>query len=177
MNKGKEIKLNELSEHKLKRLITKLSDIRKKKYIRRKDTKYGNINKGFTDNEIKRFFDVSRTHNEKCFVSFFLMGNLGLRIGEVVKIKLDDIDLVKNKIRISTEKSHTGDFLYLHKSVRKCLIYWFEKHQEKILKNEGYVLFSNNRNSKLPHVTPEWLRKKFREICYLSDLNEHYGFS
>ena len=46
-------------------------------------------------------------------MAFSIMANLGLRVGEVVRIKIDDLDFVKNKIKIFTEKAHTVDFMHL----------------------------------------------------------------
>jgi len=105
------------------------------------------------------------------------MANLGLRVGEVVEIKVDEIDLVKNKIRVHTEKAHTGDFLYLHSSVRKLLYLWIENFQDEIMDHEGYVLFSENKSVKRQNISSNWLRKYFREICYIANLNEFYGYA
>ena len=118
------VKVEELSYHKLSGLIKKISKIKETKYKRSKETKYGNINRGFTEEELKKFFKCCK--NEKAYLAFFLMANLGLRVGEVVKIKTEDIDFIKKKIRISTEKAHTGDFLYLHSRVQKLLLYWVQ---------------------------------------------------
>ena len=104
--------------------MKKLGKIKKRKFNRSKETKYGNINRGFTEEELKKFFKCCK--NEKAYLAFFLMANLGLRVGEVVKIKTEDIDFIKKKIRISTEKAHTGDFLYLHSRVQKLLLYWVQ---------------------------------------------------
>jgi len=51
---GREITLEDLSQDKLKKLLTAVSETRKKKYQRRKGTKYGNLNKGFTVEENAR---------------------------------------------------------------------------------------------------------------------------
>ncbi|MFH1237913.1 MAG: hypothetical protein ABIH79_02115 [archaeon] len=53
---GNPIELQSLSQDKLKKLITAVSETRKRKYQRRKGTKYRNLNKGFTDEELNKFF-------------------------------------------------------------------------------------------------------------------------
>ncbi len=172
--KGKTVSVNDLSKGKLVKIITKLSSIRKRKFSRHKETKYGNINKGFTEAELKHFFSVCK--NEKAYLAFFLMASLGLRVGEVVEVKASDIDPVKHKLRVSTEKAHTGDFLFLHNRVRKILYLWVRKFQEKIVQNDGFILFSDNPNGKRKNLSADWLRNEFREVCYLADLNEFYAY-
>ncbi len=170
--------IEDLSKHQLENLIKKLSKIKKKKYLRNKDTKYGNLNKGFTEGELRHFFNCCK--NPKAHLAFQLMANLGLRVGEVVKIKIDDINFFKNKIKIDTEKANTVDFMHLHIQVRKLLHDWVQKFSDDIIKHNGYILFSDNQqhtNYNLPHISPDWLRKEFREICFLAGLNENYGES
>jgi integrase len=89
-SKGNFISLEDLSQDRLKKLVTAVSETRKNKYERRRGKKYGGLNKGFTDEELERFFKFCS--NPKAFLAFFLMANLGLRVGEVVKIKLSDLD-------------------------------------------------------------------------------------
>ncbi|MFA4887834.1 MAG: site-specific integrase [Candidatus Nanoarchaeia archaeon] len=172
---GNKESLEDLSKGQIVNLITTLSKIRKRKYRQRKETKYGNINRGFTDKELKTFFQYCS--NKKAYLAFFLMSHLGLRIGEVVKVRLDDIDFVKNKIRISTEKTHTGDFLYLHERVRKLLLVWVQNFQDPITNKKGFILFSSNKKEGREYVSPHWLRKEFRNICKLADLNEFYDYA
>jgi len=77
--------IENLSKHELENLIKRLSKIKKKKYLRSKDTKYGNLNKGFTEGELRHFFNCCK--NPKGHLAYQLMANLGLRVGEVVRIK------------------------------------------------------------------------------------------
>lgn len=165
------VPVEELSKDKLTKLITKLSRIKKYKYKKNREPKYGNINKGFTETELKHFFSVCK--NEKAYLAFFLMANLGLRVGEVVNIKIEDIDLFKHKLRISTEKAHTGDLLYMPNQVQKLLYGWVQKFQQKIMQHDGFILFSDSGRKNL---SPNWLRNEFREVCYLADLNEFYDY-
>ena len=106
-----ERKLQNLSKHKLQALCDKIGEIRKKKYPDKHKRKYGNLNKGFTEEELKKFLKGCR--NEKTYLAFSLMAGLGLRVGEVVMIKIDDLDFVKNKIKIFTEKDHRTESMQL----------------------------------------------------------------
>ena len=165
--------LEELSQDKLKNLISTLSEIRKKKYKRRKGNKYGSLNKGFTDEELSIFFKFCS--NEKARICFILMSQLGLRIGEVVKITLFDLNFKENRIRIFTEKSKTIDFLHLHEKVRIPLKSWVQLHEKTIEKSNGYLFFSDNPERK--YISKGWLRKEFREVCKRAGLDETYGIA
>ena len=174
MNKpgGKTVEksIGDLKKHQLVSLMTEVSKTRKKKYKRNKDVKYGNINKGFTESELKRFLTACK--NKKAYLAFTLMACLGLRIGEVVRIKLDDLDFMHRKIRIDTEKAMTGDLLYLHNKVHLLLKNWVHLHQKIILKCNGYLFFSEKREE--GHISPHWLRKEFRKSAQTADLVQWY---
>ena len=173
---NKQISLEDLPQDKIKELIKRLSQIRKKKYERCKDKRYGNLNKGFTEGELQQFFKCCK--NARAYLSFKIMALLGLRITECVSIKILDLDFQKNKIRIDTEKAGTIDYLYLHNEVRKLLFEWCEKFQEEILAHDGYVLFPDPKGSSgNNHISANWLRKEFRSICLLANLNESYGMA
>ena len=115
-------KLEGLSQTKLRKLRKLSSSILKKKTKRLGHKKYGNMNKGFTDDELKRFLNAVK--NPKAHLAFFLQSHLGLRVSEVVSIRSEDIDWINNKIRISTLKANTGDFLFMPQPVRKLLLAW-----------------------------------------------------
>ncbi len=171
LTKNNYVSFEDLSQDKLKNLISTLSEIRKKKYKRRKGNKYGSLNKGFTDEELNIFFKFCS--NPKARLCFILMSQLGLRIGEVVKITLFDLNFKENRIRIFTEKSKTIDFLHLHEKVRIPLKSWVQLHEKAIEKSEGYLFFSDNPERK--YISKDWLRKEFREVCKRAGLDETYG--
>jgi hypothetical protein len=80
-----EQRLWDLKKHELEEAIGNLSLVMRKKYSKKKETKYGSINKGFTDEELGLFLAACR--NEKGRLAFTVMAMLGLRVGEVVKIR------------------------------------------------------------------------------------------
>jgi len=170
--------LQDLSRNKLENLMKCISKVKERKYRKKSETKYGNLNKGFTEGELRHFFNCCK--NSKAHLAFQLMAGLGLRVGEVVNLRIDDINFHKNTIRIETEKAKTIDFMHLHVRVRKLLHSWVQKFQNRILANNGYILFSDNKlkaNQSQLHISPHWLRNEFRSICFLAGLNENYGIS
>ncbi|MBI4448355.1 site-specific integrase [Candidatus Woesearchaeota archaeon] len=164
------VRLEDLSKHQLERIITKVSSVIKKKYKRVKEPKYGSLNRGFTDSELRRFLGCIK--NEKAWFCFNLMANLGLRVGEVVMLKWEDIDFINKRVKVYTEKAKTIDFLPMTERVQKLLRLWVRKLQDYANK-EDYLFQGQNRE----YISPNWLRKEFRIACELADLNETYGES
>jgi integrase len=167
--------LGSLPKHELDRIIHTVLAEKKKRFRRRKEKKYGAMNKGFTDEELKKFFGCC--NHPKAHLAFRLMSQLGLRIGEVVKIRLQDVDLVKRKLYVLTEKAHTGDFLYLHDEVFELLRAWIDTYDDEIRKNEDYLLYSEVGWNKQRHISPFWLRNEFQRVRLLAGLHEWYGKS
>ena len=87
LSEGQEkLQLKDLNNSQIGDLMKELSRIRKQKYVRSKETKYGNLNRGFTDGELRRFLSCC-TH-KKANLAFTMQAYLGLRVGEVVKVNL-----------------------------------------------------------------------------------------
>ena len=78
---------------------------------KRKTPKYGSINKGFTEVELQHFFRAVRS--EKFLVLFKFQAYLGLRIGEVCKLHLSNIDFEKRELTFQNEKSNKMDCLLI----------------------------------------------------------------
>jgi integrase len=169
------IDLESLGRHKLEKLRKLVSSLIKTKKKRSKHTKYGNINKGFTEEELKRF--LSSCKPNKAYLAFFLMSHLGLRVREVTNVKFEDIDWVNNKLRISTLKAKTGDFLFMPIEVRKLLLNWVRRYTNEIKAQGGYILFSSNPVQKRQNISPNWLRREFRDTCMLCNLDEWYEYA
>jgi len=164
-----------LSERKLKLVRKGLNKVYHRKYKKTKKPKYGNINKGFTEQELQRFFNYFMLpKEEKQLLAFVCQAYLGLRVGEVVKIKREDINFEEKQIRIYTEKAKTNDILYLHDQVRIPLFNWCEKQKESIEKKQGFVFFSRNPTLHRDSISPNHLRNKFREICRRAHLDSWY---
>ena len=60
-----------------------------KRFKRSRIPKYGALNKGFTERELQLFF--KRVTNPKFHLLFSYQANLGLRLGEVIKVNVRDI--------------------------------------------------------------------------------------
>ncbi len=167
--------LTSLPKHRLEGLILALRKELRRRYIRKKPSKYGNLNKGFTDEELGKF--LSCCLNLKAKLAFRLMANLGLRIGEVARIRIYDIDLNNRRFQLISEKTRKADSLYLHDEVLEILKLWMDTNYEEIVAHDGYILYSEVKCNKMKHVSSHWLRNAFRQAAILSGLNETYGHS
>ena len=83
----------------------------RKRFQRSRIPKYGSLNKGFTEQEVQRFFEV--IDNEKFRLLFSYQAQLGLRIGEAVRININDIKFESRELVVKTEKAMTLDTLLI----------------------------------------------------------------
>ncbi|MFH1695389.1 MAG: site-specific integrase [Candidatus Micrarchaeota archaeon] len=147
------------------------------RFKRKRMKKYGNINKGFTEEELQKFFHFFHDSEDREFLAFKMQAFLGLRIGEVIKVRLHDINFDKRNIIIHSEKTQVHDELYLHDAIFPLLRDFVSKHKQEILDNANFVFFSRNSRGKKPFLSTPYLRKKFREICARAGLTEFYSFA
>ncbi|MBD3398631.1 tyrosine-type recombinase/integrase, partial [Candidatus Micrarchaeota archaeon] len=100
-----------LPKQKLIQAITVLSEARKRRFLRSRRPKYGSMNKGFTEEELERFFRF--VDDERFRLIFSFQAFLGLRIGEAIRINVKDINLRTRELRTFTEKSGKTDYLLI----------------------------------------------------------------
>ncbi len=68
------------------------------RFKRRKEPRYGSINKGFTEPELQRFF--RSIASEKFALLFKYQAHMGLRVGEVCQLHISNIDFDKRELTI-----------------------------------------------------------------------------
>ena len=65
----------------------------------------GSLNKGFTEQEVQRFFKT--VDSDKFRLLFSYQSQLGLRVGEAVRINIKDIKFESRELVVKTEKATT----------------------------------------------------------------------
>ncbi|MBU0591188.1 MAG: site-specific integrase [Candidatus Micrarchaeota archaeon] len=167
-----------LSKRHLVKAITILSDARKSRFLRMKTPKYGSMNKGFTEQELERFFEF--VDEPKFRLMFSYQAILGLRIGEAVRINVKDINLRTKEIRIFTEKRRKTDFLLIPDKLFEGTIEYIAEYEQEICKAKGYLFFSlraGNRKPDTDHrLTTSTTREYFGQVCKKAGLDEVYGY-
>ncbi len=92
---------NTVSKSKLKQPKTIVTRAYEKRFKRRRESRYGTINKGLTEIELQRF--LRNVQNEKFILLFKYQANLGIRVGEVCKLHTSNIDFYKRELTINSE--------------------------------------------------------------------------
>lgn len=163
----------------LVKAITILSDARKLRFLRSKKPKYGTMNKGFTDEELQRFFAC--IDDQRFYLLFSFQAMLGLRIGEAVRININDLNLKNRELRIFTEKSGKTDYLLVPEKLFESTISYIAQHEPEIASSKGFLFFpvSPGRNDRTtePHITSETARTFFRVYIKKAKLEEIYGYT
>ncbi|MEM0143228.1 MAG: site-specific integrase [Candidatus Parvarchaeum sp.] len=172
-----EVQSRSLNFHELKALKSAVNAVFVKKYRGSGAPKYGSINKGFTELELQRF--LRSVKNEKFGLLFKYQAYLGLRIGEVCKLHLSNIDFDKRELTIESEKSKKMDSLRIPLDLFKETIEYITKNADAIKSANGYVFFKENDNNhnKVMHIDQNYARKVFRETIQRCGLDTTYGSS
>lgn len=128
----------------------------------------------FNDDEIHILFktmdDYARSYKGKKYyqlyytysILFRLLYACGLRLSEVIKINVCDIDFNQNTINIIDSKRHISRIVVFSKTMKVCL----EKYI-KLFNIEDGLVFKNYNNNKINHK----IRKYYKRILSLANLN------
>lgn len=166
-----------LSKWRVEELQKQLSQFYMQKWKKRRFPKYGALNKGFTTEELHKFLAV--INEQKYRLLFEYQAFLGLRIGEVVKLNMKDIDFNARVMRVHTEKAHTLDTLLIPQFLFEETLAFVRENNEQIDKAQGYIFFADKlkSHSKELHVNQNYVRNVFRHYLSLTGLNDIYDTS
>lgn len=146
-----------LPKQKLIKIITIFSEARKKRFQRR-ENKGRNINRGFTDEELERFFQAIKNKQHALF--FLYQAEMGLRVGEVCNLKVSDISYNNRMLRIESEKSRKIDYLRIPPTLFELTL--------------GYIN-KNRIQGRLFPKEPNGMRVRFREYSIRAGLHDVYA--
>lgn len=131
----------------------------------------------FTNEEILLLFQTMDKYKDQykgkkyyrlyyCYcILFRLLYSCGLRVSEVIKITIDDINFNKNTINIIDSKRHISRLIVFSNSMKKCL----EDYIDLFDITDG-LLFKNYKNEK---ISCKSLRKYYKRLLNLSNLNNN----
>lgn len=91
------------------------------------------IPKYLTEAQLRAFlssFDVNSTVGLRNRAMAFLMGTVGLRVGEVANLKIEDIDWRKSSIRLQSTKSRRIDYLPLASKAGEALTAYLKRRPQ-----------------------------------------------
>ncbi|MFN7990597.1 MAG: site-specific integrase [Candidatus Micrarchaeia archaeon] len=162
------------------RLITALgilSAARKRRFLRSRIPKYGSINKGFTEDELVRFLNA--LEEPKMALLFTFQAVLGLRIGEVVRLHVRDLNLKTRELRITNEKADRLDVLPLPPQLFEQTVRYISDYEADIVRCKGYLFWADRhpKNNDCPYVSSNYARNVLRQAVQKLKLDESYGLS
>jgi len=166
-----------LPKQRLIRAIEVLSNARKRRFLRRRVPKYGTLNKGFTEDELIRFFGA--IEDPKILLLFTYQAVLGLRIGEVVKLHVRDINLQSRELKIDNQKADRLDVLPIPPQLFEQTVQFIADYEDAITRAKGYLFWSERFPNKnlCPHISKDYARTIFRKTILKLKMDETYGLS
>ncbi|MGI0141837.1 MAG: hypothetical protein ACREBF_04290 [Candidatus Micrarchaeales archaeon] len=110
---------------------------------KRKTPKYGSLSKAFSDVQLSRFLHA--VDSDKFRLLFSYQAQLGLRIGEAVRVNIGRIDFETRELTLKTEKAQVMDSLLIPVPLFKETIAFISKHKSEIEQAQELRLLSNKR--------------------------------
>lgn len=126
-----------------------------------------------TLNEAELFLETSKqvssyNYIERDYTIILLMLTLGLRISEVVKLNVNDLDLIDKKIKIKLSKGQKDRTLDIPNELNECLTQYLDYRKDMNI--EGNHLFFSIRKSR---ITDNGLRDLINRIKDKSGIDKH----
>ena len=169
--------LPNLAKHEVEELTHIIREHYVSTYKHNKTAKYGHLNKGFDEWRIQTFFRV--IDKPKYRLLFSYMANLGFRIGEVIRININQIDFKTRELKLRSEKSGRLDSLIIPVQLFKETVEFVRTNQEAIEQAQGFIFFRDTSHSarEEPYLEQNYVRKVFREYVREAGLDEVYDVS
>ena len=169
--------MNRLPQKKLDRLRAVMLKSYNKRYKKSNVPKYGTLDKSFSELELQHF--LRNVPNDKFRLLFKYQAYLGLRIGEVTKLHISNIDFEKRELILTSEKTNKSDALRIPHELFQETAEFIQKNKEQIRKSKGFILFKDNDNNhnEILCVDKNYVRKVFRETIVKTGLDYTYAVS
>ena len=164
--------LPQLSFHEIKDVLSVIYKIKQKRFRGNAPPKYGSLNKGFSEQEVQAFFKV--IENDKFRLLFSYQVQLGLRIGEAVKVNVKDIKFETRELIVKTEKAHVIDTMLIPVPLFRQTVEFINRNEKEIAQAGGFVFFAEIGHSlrSNPFLEKNYVRKVFREYVRAAKLDE-----
>jgi integrase len=168
--------LPKLSKNQVETLRSIIHQHYVKRFKRSRIPKYGNLDKGFTEQEITVFFKA--VDNPKFNLLFSYQAQLGLRMGEAVSVNVKEINFDTRELTLKTEKAQTLDTLLIPATLFKRTLEFIGRHTKEVEESGGYVFFKEwHSHSKLKHIDSNYARNRFIRYLNKAGLDQFYGIS
>lgn len=167
--------LPKLPKWRFEKVQSKVAYYNRELWKKDKYRKYEGLNKGFEDDEIKRF--LSCVDEPRYKLLFECQAFIALRISEVCKLNVSDIDLKTHYLTIKTKKSGTTNSRKIISFLFDEILEYIKNHDKEIKEADGYLFFKNRKrsNNDKQYLDKDYVRKVFRSYADKAGLNECYG--
>ncbi len=149
-----------------------------RKFAKNQPPKYGTLNKGFTDKALQAFFAAVDT--PKLLLLFSYQAQLGLRIGEVVKLNIKNIDFQTRELTIKTEKSKVLNSVLIPIPLFRLTVEHIRLNNAAIEQSQGYLFFKDgckHSGRSEPWLDSDYVRIRFRRYVQMAGLDQTYDAS
>ncbi|MEW6036013.1 MAG: site-specific integrase [Candidatus Micrarchaeota archaeon] len=167
-----------LSDNQLKRISKVVNRVRKELYNQDANLSAG-VDRTFNSEELKAFFEG--LPNEKYRLMFGMQMCLALRISEVVKMRVSDLDLFRRTAIIREPKTGRNMEKTIPIEMFSRLAVYLDKNREAIRLCDNCLWFSDkpptNKKQAMPHLNENYARKLFRESVVKCGLATAYAVS
>ena len=169
--------LPQLSFHEIKDVLSVIYKIKQKRFRGNAPPKYGSLNKGFSEQEVQAFFKV--IENDKFRLLFSYQVQLGLRIGEAVKVNVKDIKFETRELIVKTEKAHVIDTMLIPVPLFRQTLEFINRNEQAIAQAGWFVFFAEKGHSLRdePYLEKNYVSKVFRGYIQAAKLDEVYDQS
>ena len=169
--------LPQLSIHEIKDVLSVIYKIKQKRFRGNAPPKYGSLNKGFSEQEVQAFFKV--IENDKFRLLFGYQAQLGLRIGEAVKVNVKDNKFATRELTVKTETAYLIDTMLIPVPLFRQTVEFINSNEKAITQASGFVFFAELGHSLRgePFVEKNYVRKVFRVYARAAKLDEVYDQS
>ena len=159
------------------RLRIELLKTYKKRYKKSGAPKYGTLNKSFTELELQHF--LRNVPSGKFRLLFKYQAYLGLRIGEVTRLHISNIDFEKRELILTSEKTNKSDSLRIPHELFQETVEFIQKNRDQLIKSKGFLFFKDNDNNHndVLCIDKNYVRKVFRETIIKTGLDYTYAVS
>ncbi len=166
--------LPSLSKWQLEELTTDIRRVYVNKYHRRRVPKYGQLDKGFDDEKINRFFKA--VDDDRFLLLWRYQALLGLRVGEACKLNIADINLQSRELQLRSEKSKNLCVLRIPEALFNETIRYIRFYKGQIERAHGYLFFPDfskqGYHRGKPYVETNYTRNRFRHYIKKAGLDD-----
>ncbi len=152
-----------ISWHQLQQLQSILHRAQTKRFSgKRKTPKYGSLSKAFSDVQLGRFFRAIAS--DKFRLLFKYQAQVGLRIGEAVRVNISNIDFETRELTLKTEKAKVIDSLPIPIPLSNETVAFISKHGAEIKQARGYLFYKDRLlgNRSEPFLEQNYVRNSSR---------------